>query len=277
MKIEILLLDSNILFIDIQMINSKDDITIKLTGEGISPEKVSAVDLAESIASFERALIPIIQKNEPNTSLDADSVIISLINISKGSVALAFHSDLPSIKPAFTEISSAIATNDTGILPDASRESLKNIRKLTKKRNFNVEFCLGDSILAKITPLTKIVESENIYVEGETTLYGTIKRVGGEEPTVLIQLIDGNRLICKISKKLATKFGNLLYTQVGLIGIAKWNIADHSIEEFKITEITDYQKTPLPEAFSLLSREIGYYYKDVDPIDFVSKFRGDKD
>ena len=119
----------------------------------------------------------------------------------------------------------------------------------------------------------KLKDSETVYITSETTLYGVVKRVGGEPPTVWIQTFDGHHISAQVDETLAQKLGSLLYTRVGLIGIAKWNVADSSIKTFQIQKMTAYQDTPLSEAFSTLSSDIGHYYNDIDALKWVSTIR----
>jgi hypothetical protein len=139
--------------------------------------------------------------------------------------------------------------------------------KLTEKKVAEIPPLVG-------TSLEKSIEPKPVYITGETTLYGIVKRVGGNTPTVLIQTLDGNHISCQVDEILARKLGKSLYTKVGLIGIAKWNVADSAIKAFKIKKMTAYQETPLSEAFSRLSDEIGHDYNDIDAVSWVSTIRG---
>ncbi len=122
----------------------------------------------------------------------------------------------------------------------------------------------------------KFKDSETVYITSETTLYGVVKRVGGEPPTVWIQTFDGNHMSCQVDETLAQKLGSLLYTRVGMCGIAKWNVADSSMKTFQIKKLTAYQDTALSEAFSSLSFDMGHYYDDVDALKWVSTIRKDE-
>jgi len=134
-----------------------------------------------------------------------------------------------------------------------------------------------DKLIQKVDNKSdKLKDSETVYISSETTLYGVVKRVGGEPPTVWIQTFYGNHVSCQIDETLAKKLGRFLYTRVGLIGIAKWNVADSSIKTFQIRKMTAYQDTSLSEAFSSLSSDMGHYYNDVDAHKWVSTIRKDE-
>jgi hypothetical protein len=116
-------------------------------------------------------------------------------------------------------------------------------------------------------------EAKTAYISGETTLYSMIKQVGGEPPSVLIQTLEGHHRLCQVEARLAKELGNRLYARVGLIGLAQWNLANHSLERFQIQTIFDYQEGPLLEAFATLSSEVGVYYQDLEAVTWVTPHR----
>jgi len=122
----------------------------------------------------------------------------------------------------------------------------------------------------------QLAGSETVYITSETALYGIVKRVGGEPPTVWIQTLEGNHILCQVDEKLAKQLGGFLYTRVGFIGMAKWNVTDSSINSFKITKMAAYQPTPLSDGFSSLSDEMGHYYNHIDVLQWVSTTRKDE-
>lgn len=121
--------------------------------------------------------------------------------------------------------------------------------------------------------LDKLIESKTVSISGETTLYGIVKAVGGVPSTAWIQTLEGKHILCQVDQKLAIKLGSLLYTRIGMSGIAKWDVTDSSIQAFQIKKITAYKETPLSEAFSLLSFEMGHYYNNIDALKWVSTIR----
>jgi len=122
-------------------------------------------------------------------------------------------------------------------------------------------------------PDNSVDEAKTAYISGETTLYGIIKQVGGEPPSVLIQTLEGHHLLCQVEAHLAKELGNRLYTRVGLIGLAQWKLANHSLERFQIQTIFDYQEGPLVEAFTTLSSGIGEFYQNLEAVTWVAQHR----
>ena len=117
---------------------------------------------------------------------------------------------------------------------------------------------------------------KEIQKKGETILYGKIERIGGTEPTVRLRLGEKEVLTCKISQPLAIELASYLYQWVSLNGKAKWNVRDYTVETFEITNFNkNFQDIPLNETFNRLSREMGQYFDDIDPVTYVQKMRGD--
>lgn len=112
---------------------------------------------------------------------------------------------------------------------------------------------------------------------GETTLYGKIKRVGGEDPTILFKPFDGNPLSCKTTKELAKEAGALLYSIVGINGIAEWDSDTLQIKDFKILEFTPYRETPIQKAFNGLREIIGDWIDGIEDVEsFCNELRYEK-
>jgi len=58
--------------------------------------------------------------------------------------------------------------------------------------------------------------------------------------------------------------------------VATWNIRDLEIEEFQIMEFEEIQQVPVNKMLKELSKEIGYYFKDIEDVSaFVSTLRRD--
>ncbi|OQX10109.1 MAG: hypothetical protein BWK80_46050, partial [Desulfobacteraceae bacterium IS3] len=188
--------------------------------DNMSPGGVRSKDIADIISSLEDMIASVVVRDHPE--LLKDNIIIGLSDISKGSLILAFIPHLiPLTIPAVKEIIYSISNNIYDHLPVNTLSSLKKIIKLTQRHNCEARIRAKDgetSLQAIITPQTEI--TDKYHLNGETILYGEIKRVGGDEPTIYFKPVHGKPISCKTTKDLAKKAGNYLYTQVGLSGIA---------------------------------------------------------
>lgn len=130
--------------------------------------------------------------------------------------------------------------------------------------------------LIKLTADRKNFNAPEDCILGETTLYGKVEKVDISPSKIWLTLDDNETLTCEISESLAIEVANYLYQWVSVFGQAKWNSSDYSIESFKILGInTEFQAIPLNEAFKRLSQEIGHYYDEIDPIEYVQAMRND--
>jgi len=102
-----------------------------------------------------------------------------------------------------------------------------------------------------------------------------VVRVGGKEPKVEIETIDGLTLFCDASLEITTKLGSKLYQTVGLTGTAQWDYSLINIESFKISGVTDYERVSLRQAFNELANLTRGYYAEIKDVDnYISELRG---
>ena len=129
------------------------------------------------------------------------------------------------------------------------------------------------NLIAEITPDMKIERPPAL--KAETVIYARVVRVGGKEPRVEIETVDGKTLFCAATRDITTKLGTKLYQIVGLIGIAEWDIDLDNIEQFSIKDVTDYEKKPFKEAMDELAKATSPFYSDIANVDdYISKLRG---
>jgi hypothetical protein len=130
--------------------------------------------------------------------------------------------------------------------------------------------------LIKLTADRKNLNAPEDFILGETTLYGKVEKIDISSSKIWLTLNDNETLTCEISESLAIELANYLYQWVSVFGQAKWNSSDYSIKSFKILGInTEFQAIPLNKAFKQLSQEIGHYYDEIDPIEYVQAMRDD--
>jgi hypothetical protein len=249
---------------------------IHFTGENISPENIRIGEIAVILDAIENVLLTIV--SEDHQGLSKESLTIGLHSVNAGSLGLQFTTKLPEIvNPAFYKVASSI---QTGVGDSLSPESLHHFEKIlsfVKKYQAQADFIVingRSETLATLTPDFEIPKS--IYLNGQTTIFGEIVRVGGVEPKVEVKTISGKTIYCPFEFSLASQLGSLLYKLVGLDGDARWDARTFEIEEFRVTSISEYRQTPLIDAFQSLSEVAGKYYDEIDDvIAYVAELRGD--
>lgn len=258
------------------MENFKELLEIIIQGKDVRPENISIKDLADIILSFEESFLSLIKKEYPE--LPDSEIIISLVKISGGSATLTLDSSKHEITDKFSKVwIDNLESEKFERWPPKAIENLRKIRDLTEKRNYEVEFKVptGDGdFSAKIYPSIRIPGPETYFLTGETTLYGSIERVGGATPKVVIRPSDRETIHCDVSEDLAKEIGKHLYSWCGVKGIAKWDPENYSIAEFEIKEITGYKGKEISRAVRELSELFGKYYKDIKNVEeYVLRIR----
>ncbi|WP_157620090.1 hypothetical protein [Synechococcus sp. PCC 7335] len=254
-----------------------NSIEIRLKGDGMMPGLVRSRDLAQLIEAVEDMIAAEVVAS--NSDIKKDQIVIGLADVVPGSVTLAFASSTDELTtPALEKIARSLANNDFYALPEDSVKSLRVISKFSQARNCTAEIYAvnGDKkLLAAITPETHIQDYEPI--KGETIIYGVVTRVGGaneDSPTIQIRTIEGRLIYCTANRKTAKIAAQRLYQQIGLIGMAEWDVKTYEIKAFTVTEISSYEMTPLPEAVESLSQNYGQHFDAIDDVDsFVRELR----
>ncbi len=241
----------------------------------VRPETVKAGDIAEILKSIESMVES--QVFEAYPELKKDQIIVGFTEIRATSVDLQFSSPYNEIaKSSIKELGQAIINNDFYKLPGPSFKTGVAVSAFSRKYRCDAELIHYNgerTILAVITPETRIEQPAPL--KGETTIYAKVVRVGGKEPKVELETVDGITLFCDAPLDVVTRLGNKLYKIVGLVGIAKWDYELKNIEDFSIKDITDYEKVPFKQAMDELARATGQYYSEVSDVEqYVSKLRG---
>ena len=245
----------------------------KIDGKGVSPKTVSARDLFDLIFNLESAFAT---TAKDSGAKDHDDLQISIVEISAGSDELTLAVSDRMFKAA-AKVSNAIASNDFSKIPMQVHGRLRDLWKKAKSTNWTLRFCQnGNGIAdASIAPDNEILKPGAI--DGPTTLYGFVERVGGSErQTLQILLLSGERHTIGIkTKELAQQIAAHLHTIVGIEGDATWDIATWKLSEFKATAVVEYKDTSLPDAFESLAAVSGGHWDDVNADEYVGEFRSD--
>jgi hypothetical protein len=106
-------------------------------------------------------------------------------------------------------------------------------------------------------------------------MYGTLIRIGGDNPPRALIDFPNERVSCRVSTlDLARKIARRLYDTIGVTGTVTWDLRDMSVHDFRISELLEYEDTPPTQAFKSLSDLIGDYYEGVDVEKLIRDIRG---
>lgn len=106
-------------------------------------------------------------------------------------------------------------------------------------------------------------------MKSKTTLYGQLLSI--DNKTANLVLINGQAINCVIAKSNRTAIRERLEqridTEIGVTGLATWDLHDMSITAFQIDELLSYEKTPISEALSNLYELIGSHLEAIEDLE----------
>lgn len=248
------------------IVNQEETLEIRLTGEGMKPTKLKASEVAELISAYENALLRVIERTNPEINLD--KVTISLVDIQENSSHFLFVTNVKSaVFAAAAAINVALTAETTEKLPYKTVESLHEIWKFTRKKGCATTFSGAGMPSAIIVPTKPIEITKEFFFESETTIYGTIERVGGAEPKVRIRLDDEQVLYLIIDEAKAKRLAGRLYESIALKGTAKWRKDDRRLEGFTIEEILHFDEGTVVTSLKELGVAIGTHWDKIRDTD----------
>jgi len=249
---------------------------LKLEGKNLVPSELSVHELTDLLLAVERAVVKTaIHLQE---GLDEEQAVVSLVSIAAGSTSLRFASALPATTTAFARIGQAISSRVYTDLPSHTIEALREIYDYSLERQAVIGFYSHENshstLLAEIRSDVDLNLPLINVVRGNTVVYGRLTRIGGNPPKARITQLNGEAISCFVSEQLAKRIGNRLYEVIGLAGDAKWDADDYSLLNFKASEITPYEETPVKQAVKELRESAGLAWQDVKDVNgFIDELR----
>ena len=118
----------------------------------------------------------------------------------------------------------------------------------------------------------------NQFIQGETTIYGKLMRLGGaaSDATLQIKLDNEVTLTCECHERFASRLAreDKLYRVVGLSGHAWWHPTTNELVRFQATDLLPYQEIDIVTAIDNLREASHGVFDDVDVQDYLEKLRG---
>lgn len=276
------------------MAESKNaDFVVRLVGSDVKPWRVPMRTLARLMDAIQRLV-------EQTEEEDADPIPSSddlLDHVSLGSnvlklVGIRSASAGYEIATPFREGALAVLSTTGKSIEDpanaewsaATISSLKELTEIAKAMGVKVEVRkpnkagrLGD-VIAKITPTTYDAIAAAAFVRGQTTLFGTIERVGGASAArCAVRVPEQTKLVyCNVgTDELAKRIGQYLYQDISLHGEATWLRANWRITNFDINSFDPPKTGSLNDALRDIWKAGGKAWDKVDdPAAFIAEMRG---
>ena len=234
---------------------NNDILELKFEGNQINPSNVKPSEIAELISNFEKALLASIKED---LEIDSNDILFTFEEIANRSLDLLFkpkpykHIPPNTLNNSYRKLSKRIYESDFDSFSNEGINALKGICKFTKKHKCVGSFRLNNETLSSITPSTEITVKQPLFIKGDTTIYGELIDVGGDNPNIHIKINEDYIIIIDTNKEVAKKLGNRLFDIIGLSGFAKWEVETSKIIEFKLSNILEYSPLGATESFKQL-------------------------
>lgn len=257
---------------------------IRFAGKGASgPEHIRARDLADAIEAFEQLVVSELKAS--GEDVNPNDVVVGLVDVRAGSARFRFKSSyMVAALAAFVSAARHVHEKAYGEMQTTSAKALQTLQKVGRKYNGDVELRTHEQQDEDAEPLALIPREERIELptppclEGITTLYGKVARVGGSTPKVWLDVQPGERLVCEVDEDLARQIAARLYEFVGLRGVARWNLDTAEIEDFEIQALLPYEQTGAMDAFAALAEVSAEDFTGVqDVVRYAEMLRGERD
>ncbi|GEO02592.1 hypothetical protein AAE02nite_02560 [Adhaeribacter aerolatus] len=248
-------------------------IELKFEGNGIKPSKVKASEVAELIASFEGAILAVVKQQNPEVN-EAD-VLISFEEIRDQSLSIKCLSHISKyVLPAYAVIATSFTSDQYSNLPSSSVDNLKKIAKFSKRHECEGVFIQDGERIATFNKDTEIVVKEAGTLRGDTTIYGTVLKAGGDTPRVTLKIDDDYTVSFEVKKDIVIKLAENLYKEVGVKGNAKWDKRTYQVLEFRAESVIYIEQVTIQDTFKQLGDLLSKTLHKVDDINSLKSNQG---
>lgn len=247
----------------------KPTFEVRFVGPGISPELISLSHVSEALSAIQDLASG---RDRYETSQVPHELSMGLVDVASGSaVYMCVHRAPDEALTHLRMVRACLANED--VEPEAMiaalppLESLSNVARLNKcrvdvtwrKGRRETLFSVGQADYGRL--------ASNLLIEGETSVAGTLQRVGGATDTKCALRVEGRRhlLYCDVaSNDLARRLGKHLYEEIVVSGTAVWLHQSWRIYKFNVT---DFSQPRLADPATMISefRDAGLKaWDDVD-------------
>lgn len=237
---------------------------IHLERPDFGPENIPIGELFGFLIEYERLLRRLAGKPEDAAETSDREMHLRLVGISNGSARITCLSPEPlySGNRIISEVMHGRRDPPSEIIGGLLVLD-ETIRKRQWKVVFSGEdvesFSLGGESPFAMTPL-----------KGETVVYGECIQVGGKTAKVKLSGNKGQIITVSVTKKLAKQIAPRLYEEIGLRGLATWEMNTRAMLSFKAYELLPYRRVSPSEAIDALSRVAGEDWARIsDPDEFL--------
>lgn len=222
--------------------------TVRFAGKGISPEKVPWRAVSEALSAIQDLASG---RDPAETRVVPPEKTIGLLNVRRGSAVYSCISHNPAEARKNLRLVGRVLTesNDETVPESDVVKSLKPIERLSevaKSLGCRLEVALSNR---PRDPVFTVEHgdyarlSTRLFLEGDATVIGVVKRVGGQTDMKCALTVPGRRhlLYCDVTGKgtqIIRELGKHLYEEIAAHGTAVWIHSSWHIYRFTIRSFT---------------------------------------
>lgn len=243
-------------------------------GVKLAPDNYDIKELVSVLQNIEDLLYPTGKKERPLITYD----------IEEGSVRNIFKTSIQAIIGFSAVITQIEKIHSIDFLELKTAQAVENIQNLAYQKNYDFEIktSVSESSALKITPTTKYLRTENIWVDAELYFYGQLTNAGGKnKANIHLDTEDFGSITIDTPKEfLRHREGNMLYKKFGVRALGKQNIETGEIDKsvLKLIELIDFSpKYDDHYLNSLIIKAKAHWKNIVDPDEWLNNLRGGYD
>lgn len=264
-----------VVFIYLEYMDKFANIEIRVKGKlgqiELSPDNYDIKEIGAMLKNIEDLLYPINKKERPLISYD----------IQEGSVRHIFKTSLQAIIGFSAVLIQIQKLNSIDFLELKTAQAFENIQQISYQKNYEFEIFTSTNTESAllISPSSKFVRTNNIWVETELYFYGTLTNAGGKsKANIHIDTEEFGSLTFDTDKDyIKEREENFLYKKFGVRAIGKQNIETGEFDksELKLQELLDYSPKYDESYLNTLVKKAKNSWIDIDPNLWLSELRGD--
>jgi hypothetical protein len=260
--------------------NPLERIEVKLYGHAeIAPGKIKIHDTTKILDALEKAAVACAKEIDPN--VDENKLVLSLSSLREGSQCMGLTANDSRLLTGIEIFLKAGQEKRISSLPPVAQKQMKEINQVQKRLNCDISFYWGS--LTQGEPIAVFLHTESVSLPKpiwmkNTVVRGKVIRVGGKDPSLALDLMNGEILNCHGKKELIQELAGYLYREVHVRGDALIDGITLKKKDFAIEGFELWRPMKAAESLGVLRREFGHFFDEIEDVEAHTKAkRGEED
>jgi hypothetical protein len=259
-------------------------VEVLFSGPGLYPEKIPVATLARTLSAIQRLASGQEDFDEEEDEEQEKESSLRLLSVIRGSALFRFACPAPAASAAIEHLRlvgrvlndpEQVGHNDYLINPI---ERLSATARSLECSIIVKEPGAGRPTLARVEPNSFETIARALFIEGETSLTGEVKRVGGAtQMRCALRVPFQHRLLfCRVANAdVARQLGDALYKKVVVQGTAQWIKGSWRVHGFCIEAVKQLKRGSLRKSLDALRAAGGEGWDKIEnPAHFLEEVAG---